>query len=137
MTNIFTNGCFDMFHAGHLKILYEAKQLGNYLHVGINSDKSIRKLKGPLRPIINQDQRFEIVSSIKYVDRVYIFDEDTPIELIKQIKPDIIVKGGDWNDKYIVGSGYSKIVTIPLLPDISTSKIIQKIYGKHLSIMNY
>ena len=126
-----------MFHAGHLKILYEAKQLGNYLHVGINSDKSIRKLKGPLRPIINQDQRFEIVSSIKYVDRVYIFDEDTPIELIKQIKPDIIVKGGDWNDKYIVGSGYSKIVTIPLLPDISTSKIIQKIYGKHLSIMNY
>lgn len=128
MTIVFTNGCFDLFHAGHLKILKEAKQFGDELHVGINSDESITLLKGPGRPIIPQDQRFEIVSSIKYVDRVYIFHEPTPRELIEEIMPDIVVKGGDWDPRDVVGAHIAKVIIVPLLPIISTSKIIERIY---------
>ena len=127
MIQVFCNGCFDLFHSGHLKLLYQAKKLGDELHVGINSDDSIRRLKGSGRPIISQDERFEIVSSIKYVDKVYIFDEDTPERLIKEIRPDIIAKGGDWNPNEVVGRDIAKVVIIPLLPGISTSKIIEKI----------
>lgn len=126
-TTVFTNGCFDLFHAGHLKLLYEAKKLGDELHVAINSDISIMNLKGIDRPIINQDERFEIVASIKYVDRVYIFDEPTPIKLIESIRPDIIVKGGDYNPEDVVGSHIAPIHIVPLLPDISTSNIINRI----------
>lgn len=127
MTMVFTNGCFDIFHAGHLKILYKAKQLGDTLHVGINSDKSIKKIKGKSRPIMSQDERFEIIASIKYVDRVYIFDEPTPIKLIESIMPDIIVKGGDWDPDEVVGREYAKVVTIPLISGVSTTKIIERI----------
>ena len=125
---IFTNGCFDLFHAGHLKLLYDAKQYGDELHVGINSDESIRKLKGSERPIIQQDQRFEIISSIKYVDRVYIFDEPTPIKLIEKLLPDIIVKGGDYKSYEVVGYHLVKsVIIVPLLLGISTTGIINKI----------
>lgn len=127
MINIFTNGCFDLFHAGHLKILYQAKQLGDVLHVGINSDESIKKLKGKSRPIMSQDERFEIIASIRYVDRVYIFDDPTPIKLIEEIMPDIIVKGGDWNPEDVVGKELAQVVTIPLISDVSTTKIIERI----------
>jgi rfaE bifunctional protein nucleotidyltransferase chain/domain len=126
---IFTNGCFDMFHAGHLEVLYRAKKLGGELHVGINSDASIKKLKGPNRPIIPEDQRFEIIASIKYVDRVYIFDEPTPLRLIEEIMPDIVVKGGDWDPENVVGSHVAEVVIVPLIGDISTTKIIRKIQG--------
>lgn len=127
MINIFTNGCFDIFHAGHLKILYQAKQLGDVLHVGINSDKSIKKLKGKSRPIMSQDERFEIIASIRYVDRVYIFDDPTPIRLIEEIMPDIIVKGGDWDPEDVVGKELAQVVTIPLISGVSTTKIIERI----------
>lgn len=126
---IFTNGCFDLFHNGHLQLLSGAEKLGGELHVGINSDESIRRLKGPNRPIIPQDQRFEILASIKYVDRVYIFDEPTPKELIEQIMPDIVVKGGDWDPEDVVGRHVAKVVTIPLLEGISTTNIIKKIHN--------
>ena len=126
-TTVFTNGCFDLFHAGHLKLLYEAKRLGNELHVGINSDLSIMNLKGIDRPVISQDERFEIVASIKYVDRVYIFDEPTPIKLIECIRPDIIVKGGDYNPEDVVGHNLAKVVIVPIHNNISTSSIIQQI----------
>jgi len=127
-----TNGCFDLFHAGHLHILYEAKKLCDYLHVGINSDKSIRAIKGKNRPIISQDQRFEMVASIKYVDRVYIFDEPTPERLIEEIMPDIVVKGGDWDPQDVVGGNVAKVVTVPLLPGISTSRIINQIQNGNI-----
>ena len=124
---IFTNGCYDLFHTGHLHVLKEAKKLGDELHVAINSDKSMRLIKGPLRPIIPEEQRYEIISSIKYVDYVYIFDDPTPIKLIESIMPDIIVKGGDWKPQDVVGGHLCKVVTIPLLGGISTTKIIEKI----------
>lgn len=127
ITTVFANGVFDLFHSGHLRLLYEAKQLGDVLHVGINSDASVKRLKGPSRPIISQDQRFEIVSSIKYVDRVYIFDEDTPQRLIEEIMPDIVVKGGDWKPLDIVGGHVAKVVTVPLLSNVSTTTIINRI----------
>jgi len=128
---VFTNGCFDLFHAGHLHVLYEAKKLGDELHVGINSDESIMALKGPFRPIIPQDQRFELIASIRYVDRVYIFDEPTPIRLIEKIMPDIVVKGGDWDPQDVVGAHIAKVVIVPPLPGISTTNIIRQIieYG--------
>jgi D-beta-D-heptose 7-phosphate kinase/D-beta-D-heptose 1-phosphate adenosyltransferase len=127
MIHIFTNGCFDIFHSGHLKILYKAKQLGDVLHVGINSDESIKKLKGKSRPIMSQDERFEIIASIKYVDRVYIFDDPTPIRLIEELMPDIIVKGGDWDPEDVVGKELAQVVTIPLISGVSTTKLIERI----------
>lgn len=127
MITVFTNGCFDLLHAGHIAVLSAAKKMGDLLYVGINSDKSISNLKGPFRPIIPEDQRFEIVSSIKYVDRVFLFDDPTPIRLIKEIMPDIVVKGGDWDPRDVVGADVAKVVTIPLLPGISTTKIIRQI----------
>lgn len=126
-TIIFTNGCFDLLHIGHLEILKYSKSLGDKLYVAINSDESVRKLKGNSRPIIPQQQRFEIVSSIKYVDKVFIFDEETPLKLIELIKPDIIVKGGDYLSSSVIGGHIAKVVIVPLLPNISTSKIIERI----------
>jgi rfaE bifunctional protein nucleotidyltransferase chain/domain len=128
-TIVFTNGCFDLFHAGHLSLLYQAKRLGDQLYVGINSDKSIFCYldKGHDRPIIPEGERFEIVASIKYVDRVFMFDEPTPKELIESIQPDIIVKGGDYKPEDVVGNHIAKVVIVPLLRDISTSKIVDDI----------
>ena len=124
---VFTNGCFDLFHAGHLHILYHARKMGTELHVGLNSDKSIMAIKGPFRPIIPEGQRFEMVAACKYVDRVYLFDEPTPMRLIESIMPDIVVKGGDWKPQDVVGGNVAKVVTVPLLPGISTSDIIKQI----------
>jgi D-beta-D-heptose 7-phosphate kinase/D-beta-D-heptose 1-phosphate adenosyltransferase len=127
MTIVFTNGVFDLFHVGHLKVLYEASKLGDELHVGINSDASVRRLKGSTRPIYNQDHRFEIVSAIRYVNRVYIFDEDTPKKLIEKILPDIVVKGGDYRPQDVVGAHVAKVVIVPLLQDNSTTETIRRI----------
>ena len=129
---VFTNGCFDIIHAGHVDYLEKAKALGDLLVVGMNSDDSIRRIKGEKRPIVPQDMRAKVLSSLKPVDYVVIFEEDTPFELIKKVKPHVLVKGGDWELENIVGrefvESYGGVVkTIPFEYDISTSKIIEKV----------
>lgn len=129
---VFTNGCFDIIHIGHIKYLKEAKTLGEILIIGLNSDSSVQRLKGVHRPIITEDERAEILDTLKPVDYVVIFEEDTPIELIKIIKPDILVKGGDYTEGNIVGADYvksygGKVVVIPYVKGKSTTGLIDKI----------
>jgi len=100
---VFTNGCFDILHIGHVKYLNRAKELGDILVLALNSDSSVQSLKGPLRPIVPQDERAYIMASLDMVDYVTIFDEETPLELIEYIEPDILVKGGDWSQDTVVG----------------------------------
>ena len=124
---VFTNGCFDIIHAGHVRYLTEAKKLGDILVIGLNSDSSVSTIK-PGRPIIPEEQRAEVLSALSMVDYITLFNEDTPYELIKEIKPDILVKGADWDIKNIVGSDIVKEVrTIPFVKGVSTSEIIKKI----------
>ena len=104
----FTNGCFDLLHLGHLSLFKEAKKNCDYLIVGLNSDSSIKRLKGKSRPVNDQDTRYEILKSILYIDEVIIFNEDTPIELIEKISPDLLIKGSDYLDEDIVGSEFVK-----------------------------
>jgi len=106
---VFTNGCFDLLHIGHIELLKYAKGLGDYLVVGINSDNSVKKLKGENRPINNEHTRKLILESIRYVDEVIIFDEQTPLELIKKIQPQLIVKGGDYKKEDVVGHEFEKL----------------------------
>lgn len=129
---VFTNGCFDIIHAGHVDYLEKAKSLGDFLVVGLNSDESVKRLKGKDRPVNPQDQRKKVLSALKPVDLVVIFEEDTPERLIKEIKPDVLVKGGDWKIENIVGADFVKsyggqVLTIDFVYDTSTSKIISKI----------
>ena len=127
---VFTNGCFDIIHAGHVRYLTEAKKLGDILVIGLNSDSSVSTIK-PGRPIIPEQQRAEVLSALSMVDYITLFNEDTPYELIKEIKPDILVKGADWDTKNIVGSDIVKEVrTIPFVEGISTTEIIKKIQSK-------
>ena len=128
---VFTNGCFDILHPGHIHILDQAKSYGDILIVGLNSDESIKKLKGPKRPKISQKDRLRILSSIKFVDYAILFEEDTPLKLIKKIKPNILVKGGDYNSDDIVGSEFVKsnggeIKIVQLLEGYSSSSLIDK-----------
>ena len=124
---VFANGCFDLLHCGHLRIFQYAKSIGNHVVVGINSDWSVRQLKGNGRPIIGQSERKEMVESIRYVDEVILFNELTPLKLIEQIKPDIIIKGEDWKGKQVVGSHIAKVMFVPILRHYSTTNIINKI----------
>jgi len=124
---VFTSGVFDLLHIGHLESLEKSKNLGNKLIVGINSDSSTKKLKGNKRPINNQEARKKMLESLRFVDQVIVFDEDTPYELIKKIKPDIIVKGSDYTMDNIVGSDLAKVVIIPNINGVSTTSIIKKI----------
>ena len=131
-TIVFTNGCFDILHQGHIHYLLNAKNYGDYLIVGLNSDKSIRKIKGENRPIIKEGARSEIIASLYFVNAVILFDEETPLELIKYIQPDILVKGKDWEEKDIVGADFvnatgGKVVRISFDVEISTSTIINNI----------
>ncbi len=103
---VFTNGCFDLLHVGHIRYLQEAKKLGDFLFVGINSDSSVKTLKGPNRPIQNENDRAEILASLGCVDAVCIFSEDNPLNLIKQVSPNVLVKGGDWKPDQIIGSDF-------------------------------
>jgi len=124
---VFTNGCFDIIHAGHIKYLRQAKALGDMLVIGLNSDTSVSRIK-PKRPINPQEQRADVLSSLEMVDYVTLFDEDTPYELIKVLKPDILVKGGDWKKEDIVGSDIAgKTFSLPYIAGVSTSEIIEKI----------
>ena len=125
---VFTNGCFDILHLGHLKILNEARKKGDVLIVGLNSDSSIKRIKGSKRPILTQDARAKLLANMIGVDYVVIFSEATPYNLIKTIKPDVLVKGGDWKKDKIVGNKLvKKIHSVKLCSGHSTTHIINKI----------
>ena len=129
---VFTNGCFDILHAGHVRYLKKAKSLGDMLVLGLNSDSSVRNIKGKGRPIVNQKDRAEVVSSLSPVDYVVIFKEPTPIKLIEAIKPDILVKGADWKRGEIIGENFmksygGKVARIRLFEGRSTTDIIKRI----------
>lgn len=129
---VFTNGCFDVIHRGHIEYLSKAADLGDVLILGLNSDQSVSQLKGEGRPILDQETRSKILASIKFVDRVVIFDEETPINLISKVIPDVLVKGADYSQREIVGADIvrnngGEIVTIELVEGQSSSNIIQKI----------
>ena len=126
---VFTNGCFDIIHIGHVRYLKQAKALGDVLIIGLNSDKSVSSIK-PNRPINTQDHRAEVLSSLEMVDYVILFDEETPYELIKFLQPDILVKGGDWKKEVIVGSDIAReTYSLPYVEGVSTTGIIERIKG--------
>ena len=129
---VFTNGCFDILHAGHIHLLREAKNLGDRLLIGLNSDQSVRNLKGPGRPLNPEDARASVLQSLSMVDGVTIFQEDTPREIIKEIVPHFLVKGGDYSIENVVGAETvgatgGKVVLIPILKGYSTSDLITRI----------
>lgn len=129
---VFTNGCFDIIHAGHVRCLREAKSHGDILIIGVNSDSSISAIKKG-RPIINQGQRCEVLSAFDMVDFITVFNENTPVEAIKKLHPDVIVKGGDWNKEDIVGADIVKEAhSLPYHDGLSTTNIIDVIINKYL-----
>ncbi len=129
---VFTNGCFDILHAGHVDYLIRARKLGDVLVVGLNSDASVQRLKGPARPVNKEQDRALVLSALACVDYVIIFEEDTPYFLIQAVRPNVLVKGGDWPVEKIVGrdiveAGGGQTLSIPLLPGYSTTGIIERI----------
>ena len=133
---VFTNGCFDILHAGHVRYLAAAGSEGDLLVVGLNSDASVRLIKGDKRPIVNQDQRGEVLAGLGCVDYVVLFNEPNPLALIETLKPDILAKGADWTEETIIGAEFVKsrggrVVRISLVPEISTSQIIKRILKLH------
>jgi D-beta-D-heptose 7-phosphate kinase/D-beta-D-heptose 1-phosphate adenosyltransferase len=129
---VFTNGCFDILHAGHTRYLREARKLGDVLILALNSDRSVRSIKGPMRPIVPEAERAEVVAALDSVDYVTVFDEMTPLELIEFLRPDVIVKGGDWAEKDIVGAETvrkwgGRVAIIPEIEGASTTNIIDKV----------
>jgi len=129
---VFTNGCFDILHAGHTRYLREARKLGDALILALNSDSSVRSIKGPMRPIVPEAERAEVVAALDSVDYVTVFDELTPLELIEFLRPDVIVKGGDWADKDIVGAEAvrkwgGRVAIMPEIEGASTTNIIDKV----------
>jgi len=129
---VFSNGCFDLLHPGHIKILRSAKEKGDILILGINSDKSISRIKGRSRPILNQASRLEVLSAIECIDYITVFCQNTPLKTIETVKPDILVKGADWKKKDIIGADFvknngGKVVSIALKKGVSTSRIIKRI----------
>lgn len=133
---VFTNGCFDLLHPGHVDYLERAKELGSHLVIGLNSDASVTRLKGPTRPVNPEKSRALVLAALSCVDFVLIFAEDTPRELIRQISPDVLVKGGDWSVETIVGrelveSWGGQVLSLPLLAGYSTTSIIERIIFLH------
>lgn len=129
---VFTNGCFDILHRGHVTYLSEARKLGDLLVIGLNSDASVKRLKGPERPINNEKDRQYVLSQLKSVDMVEIFSEDTPLNLIQKVSPQVLVKGGDWKIDQIVGakeviSNGGDVFSLNFVDGYSTTSIIQKI----------
>lgn len=132
---VFTNGCFDLLHPGHVDLLERARALGDRLIVGLNSDASVRRLKGVHKPYVNQDDRRRMLLALRCVDEVIIFDEETPLELIKRVRPDVLVKGGDWPVEQIVGAAEvsargGQVLSLSLLPGYSTTSIVEGIVRK-------
>ncbi len=129
---VFTNGCFDLLHVGHVRYLQKAKKLGDILIVGLNTDHSVKLIKGQNRPIIPEKERAEVLASLEFVDYVVLFSEPDPLKLIKAIRPHILVKGADWTKKQIVGRELvekegGKVRRVPLVPGASSTKVIEKI----------
>jgi rfaE bifunctional protein nucleotidyltransferase chain/domain len=126
MSTVFTNGCFDILHRGHFELLRFAKSLGAELVVGINSNSSVKKLKGEQRPFFSEEDRKFMLESCRYVDKVVVFQETDPHNLIKSIKPDIIVKGGDYKKEDVVGFDLAEVVIFSYIDGYSTSKVLEK-----------
>ena len=129
---VFTNGCFDLIHLGHIEVLARSADLGDILIIGVNTDSSIKELKGNNRPIIEEDSRAQQLASLEFVDAVILFNEQTPLKLIKVIKPNIITKGGDYNSEQVVGKEIAvknegEVIIIPLTQGYSTTSILDKI----------
>ena len=133
---VFTNGCFDLLHPGHVRYLQQARALGEALIVALNSDRSVRALKGPSRPILKEDERAEVMAALACVDFVTIFDEPTPREIIAALLPDVLVKGGDWSIDTIVGreeveAAGGQVLSLPFVDGVSTSEVIARILQGH------
>ena len=130
---VFTNGCFDLVHAGHVRYLREARALGDRLVVGLNTDSSVRRLdKGQDRPVVPETQRGEVLAALEMVDYVTLFDEDTPLELIRALAPDVLAKGGDWTPETVVGGDEvrargGRVAIIPYHPGLSTTALLERI----------
>ena len=129
---VFTNGVFDLLHRGHVEYLEEAAALGDRLVVGLNDDASVRRLKGPERPLVSEDERAELVAALACVDLAVLFTEDTPARLIREVAPDVLVKGGDWALDAIVGREFveargGRVLTVPLRAGLSTTRIVERI----------
>jgi len=134
-TLVFTNGCFDLIHPGHIDLLIRARSLGDALMVGLNTDASVRRLKGPGRPILDEGSRSQMLAALEVVNWVILFDEDTPIDLIREVGPMILAKGGDYTPDTVVGKDIvegvgGKVVIIPITMQFSTSAIMEKIHPK-------
>jgi rfaE bifunctional protein nucleotidyltransferase chain/domain len=132
---VFTNGVFDLLHPGHVDVLVGARRLGGALVVGVNSDESVKRLKGPSRPVRSAAERCYVLAALEAVDAVVVFDEDTPSELINALRPDVLVKGGDYDEASIVGaqevrSWGGEVVVVPLTPGHSTTSTIEKLRGR-------
>ena len=130
----FTNGCFDILHVGHVRYLREARKAGDLLVVALNSDASVRAIKGAKRPLVPQRQRAEVIASLEAVDYVTLFDETTPLKLIEYLRPDCLIKGGDWSEEAVVGrdavrSWGGSVILIPMVEGASTTNIVEKILG--------
>jgi D-beta-D-heptose 7-phosphate kinase/D-beta-D-heptose 1-phosphate adenosyltransferase len=133
---VFTNGCFDLLHVGHIRYLEKARSLGDILVVGLNSDRSVRSIKGALRPILPQEERAEILSGLWCVDYITLFDEPTPIGLITSLKPHVLVKGGDWTKEATVGkevveASGGEVVILPFVEGSSSTNIIETIIKRY------
>jgi len=133
---VFTNGCFDLLHVGHIRYLEKARGLGDILVVGVNSDQSVRRIKGPFRPILPEEERAEILSGLGCIDYVTLFDELDPLELISSLKPQILVKGGDWTKETTVGKEVveglgGKVIILPFVEGASTSNLIETILKRY------
>ena len=131
-TLVFTNGCFDLLHPGHLRYLKEARGLGDRLVVAVNADDTVRRLKGPGRPLTSLDERMELLAALECVDYVVGFDEETPFEIVEAIVPDVLVKGGDWTPDRIVGretveGAGGRVLSLPYAPGYSSSELIERI----------
>jgi D-beta-D-heptose 7-phosphate kinase/D-beta-D-heptose 1-phosphate adenosyltransferase len=129
---VFTNGCFDLLHVGHVRYLAAARDAGDLLIVGINSDASVRRLKGPARPLVDETARAEVIAALAAVDWVTVFDEDTPAELVRRVQPDVIAKGGDWTPETVVGRDVveargGRVLIIPVVEGFSTTELAARI----------
>jgi rfaE bifunctional protein nucleotidyltransferase chain/domain len=137
-TVVFTNGCYDLLHPGHIRLLERCRSMGDVLILALNSDASVRRMKGPSRPLLDESERVEVALALEAVDAVTLFDEETPRELIAEILPDVLVKGADWSH-FIAGreeveAAGGKVVAAPLEPGYSTTNIVQSILGRYPAV---